>query len=688
MPQPPSEFSGHETVVETACPLDCPDSCSLAVTVRNGKILKIDGSRRNETTGGYICAKVRRFDQRVYGDGRLRYPAVRKGARGSGRFSRITWDEAIELIASKMIDIRDRWGAEAILPYSYGGSNGLLSQDTTDGQLFRRFGASRLARTVCAAPTGAANFALYGKMPSVTYEDYPHAKLIVMWGANPSASGIHLIPYVREAQRRGGQLVVVDPRTTPLARQANLHLALKPGTDVVVALAVHRYLFETGRADEAFLSTHTRGAAELRERAQPWTIARAAEIAGLDPAALEQFAELYAVSSPALVRCGWGLERNRNGGNAALAVLALPAVGGKFGVRGGGYTMSNSASWDIGRPWLGEEPRTRLLNMNHLGRDLLERDDPPIKMLFVYNANPVATVPDQQRILKGLERDDLFTVVFEQVMTDTAVLADVVLPATTFLESYDFARSYGPLSLQLARPVVEPVGEARPNAEVFGELCRRLGLLDPAEPSSEIEVLLHVMDSLPGTVAQQIRDDLRAEPACGFLPVQFGNVFPRTADRKVDLFPEALDAEAGGRLYSYLPDPATDQYPLALISPASDRTISSTLGELHRPQTSLLMHPVDATRRNLEEGDVVRVYNTLGAVECSLTIGTWIRPGTVSLPKGLWRKSTKNQCTGTTLVPDSLTDFGGGACFNDARVEVSLVERPVKVVQMPAGRRH
>jgi anaerobic selenocysteine-containing dehydrogenase len=688
MPQRPIEFSGRETIVDTACPLDCPDSCSLAVTVRNGKILKIDGSRRNTTTAGYICAKVRRFDQRVYGEGRLRYPAVRNGPRGSGRFSRTTWDEAIELVASKMIEIRDRWGAEAILPFSYGGSNGLLSQDTTDGQLFRRFGASRLARTVCAAPTGAANSALYGKMPSVSYEDYPHAKLIVMWGANPSASGIHLIPYVREAQRRGGQLVVIDPRTTPLARQANLHLALKPGTDVVVALAVHRFLFETGRADETFLAAHTRGANRLRERAQSWTLARAAETAGIDQAALEQFAELYAASSPALIRCGWGLERNRNGGNAALAVLALPAVAGKFGVRGGGYTMSNSASWDITRPWLGEEPPTRLLNMNHLGRDLLERDDPPIKMLFVYNANPVVTVPDQQRILRGLAREDLFTVVFEQVMTDTAVMADLVLPATTFLESYDFARSYGPLSLQLARPVVEPVGEARSNAEVFGELCRRLDLLEPAEPSSEIEVLLHVMDSLPATVAQQIREDRRAEPPCGFLPVQFGNVLPRTPDQKINLFPEALEAEARGGLYTYLPDPSTDQYPLALISPASDRTISSTLGELPRPQTSLLMHPTDAAARNLEDGDVVRVYNAMGAVECPMTIGTWVRPGTVALPKGLWRKSTKNQFTGTTLVPDSLTDFGGGACFNDARVEVALMERPERGVQLPVGRRH
>ena len=675
MAQPRPEFSGHETVVDTACPLDCPDSCSLAVTVRNGRIQTIDGSRRSTPTAGYICAKVRRFDQRVYGDARLKYPAVRKGSKGSGQFSRITWEDALQLIVSRMLEIRERWGAEAILPFSYGGSNGLLSQDTTDAQLFRRFGTSRLARTVCAAPTGAANLALYGKMPSVSYEDYPHAQLIVMWGANPSASGIHLIPYLREAQRRGAQLVVLDPRMTPLARQAHLHLAVRPGTDVVVALAIHRHLFETGRVDEQFLAAETHGAERLRERARPWTFERAADVSGVDAGLLQEFAELYAVSSPALIRCGWGLERNRNGGNAALAVLALPAIGGKFGVRGGGYTMSNSASWDIVRPWLGEEARTRLINMNHLGRALEELDKPPIKMLFVYNCNPAVTVPDQRRVLRGLARDDLFTVVFEQVMTDTAVFADLLLPATTFLEAYDFARAYGPLSLQLGRPVIEPVGESRSNADVFGDLCRRLDLLGPDEPATELEMLLHVMDTLPGTVGQQIRDDGRAEPPCGVRPVQFVDVFPRTPDRKVDLFPHHLESEAPGGLYSYRPDPATEQYPLVLISPASDRTISSTLGELPRPETSLLVHPADAAARGLQEGDIVRVYNALGEVRCPVAVGGSIKPGVVALPKGLWRKSTRNQWTGTALVPDSLSDFAGGACFNDARVEVALVER-------------
>jgi anaerobic selenocysteine-containing dehydrogenase len=665
-------FSGTAVVVETACPLDCPDACSLAVTVRKGKVINIDGSHKNPVTDGFICAKVRKFGDLVYGADRLLYPAVRQGRKGEGKFKRVSWDEALELIVEKMRAAKADTGGASILPYSYGGSNGLLTQDNIDAQVWRRFGTSRLARTVCAAPTGAANMALYGKMASVTYQDYPEASLIILWGVNPSASGIHLIPYVREAQKRGATLVVIDPRTTPLARSADVHLAVKPGTDVAVALAIHRYLFTNGFADEAFLRDHTRGAGELRERAEPWTVDRAAELAGIDPAALERVARLYAERSPALVRCGWGLERNRNGGNAAMAVLSLPAVGGKFGVRGGGYSMSNSASWNIERPWLrAPEPDTRLVNMNHLGRALTEYRDPPVNVLFVYNCNPVATVPDQHRIVAGMEREDLFTVVFEQVMNDTALYADVVLPATTFLEGYDFAKAYGPIHLDLARPVIDAVGESRSNADVFGELASRLGILEEAEPKDELDLLVHVLEALPASISDNLRAELPPAAPCGPAPIQFVDVFPNTVDRKVDLFPAALESSAPMGLYRFQPDPATEQYPLTLISPASERTISSTLGQLPRPDVKLSMHPDDADARGLAEGDLVRIFNGLGEVHCPLTVAPVIRPGTVSLPKGLWRRSTRNGVTGTALVPDSLTDLGGGACFNDARVQVA-----------------
>jgi anaerobic selenocysteine-containing dehydrogenase len=309
--------------------------------------------------------------------------------------------------------------------------------------------------------------------------------------------------------------------------------------------------------------------------------------------------------------------------------------------------------------------------MNHLGRALTEYDDPPVNVLFVYNCNPAATVPDQRRIITGLEREDLFTVVFEQVMTDTALYADLLLPNTTFLEGYDFAKGYGPISLDLGRPVIDAVGEARTNADVFGDLCTRLGLLQNDEPSGELDLMVTVLKSLPERISGPLANGAMASPPNGPAPIQFVDVFPNTPDRKVHLFPAALDASAPMGLYQYQPDPETAQYPLALISPSSERTISSTLGELPRPDVRLLMHPDDARVRGLEENDIVRVFNDLGEVHCPLTVAPSIRPGTISLPKGIWRRSTRNNTTGTALVPDTLTDLGGGACFNDARVQVA-----------------
>lgn len=662
---------GSEHTVATVCPLDCPDSCSLDVTVQDRRVTVIDGSYLNPVTDGYICAKVRRFPERMYGPDRLLYPAVRKGKKGAGTFERVSWDAALERIAEHMQRAREEWGGESILPYSYGGSNGLLTQDTSDATLFRRLGASRLARTVCAAPTGAASMAMYGKMASVTYEDYPEARLIVMWGANPSASGIHLVPYVREAQSRGAKLVVIDPRTTSLAKLADLHLQVRPGTDLPVALAVHRYLFEEGHADAAFIAAHTRGADRLRERARTWTFERAADVSGVSADSIRALAELYAASSPALIRCGWGQERNRNGGNASLAILALPAVAGKFAVRGGGYTMSNSASWGINRTWIGSaEPATRLVNMNHLGRALLEYADPPVKVLFVYNNNAAVTTPDQGRVLKGLAREDLFTVVFDQVMTDTAQYADVVLPSTTFLEGYDIARGYGPLTLRLGRPVVEPVGESRSNADVFGELLDRMEVAHEGDPRGELEELLDVLSKLPPAIGDDLRENGAAAPPFSGRPIQFQDVWPLTSDGKADLFPEGLDAQAPAGLYDYQEDPATAEFPLALISPASERTISSMLAELPRPEVKLQINQEDAAARGLSDGDQVRLFNARGEVRCTLAVGTTLRAGTVSLPKGLWRKHTANGYTANVLTPDTLTDLGGGACFNDARVQV------------------
>ncbi len=678
MPRPSDASPARRgrSVVQTACPLDCPDSCSLAVTVDSGRVVDIGGSRVAPSTEGIICGKVRRFDRRLYGADRVLYPMVRTGAKGAGEFSRVPWDEALDLVVLKLREARDRHGAESVLPYYYGGSNGLLTNDFEDARFFRRFGASRLARTLCAAPTGAAAEAMYGKMPGVAYADYAAARLIVIWGSNPSASGLHLVAHIKRAQKNGARLVVVDPRRTPLARLADLHLPVRPGTDLPVALALIRELFEQGWADRAFLDAHTSGADRLMEAASAWTLDRAAAEAGVSATDLATFAAWYGTTSPAVIRCGWGQERNRNGGSATLAILALPAVAGKFGVRGGGYTMSNSAAWGIKAEQLIDTPApsTRLVNMNHLGRALTEYDQPPVAVLFVYNCNPLMTVPDQNLVRRGLAREDLFTVVHEQVMTDTALFADVVLPATTFLEHYDIAKGYGAYHLQLVQPVIAAVGEARPNQELFRDLSARLGLTSLADDDlGEIAGLMDAAAKLPAGLAPAILEGAPLPAPGEGRPVQFIDVQPRTPDGRVHLYPAGLPAVAG--VYAYRADPATADFPLCLISPASERTVSSTLAELRPGVARVKIHPADALTRMIEEGDSVRIFNALGEVHCEALVTPEVPPGTISLAKGLWARSTYNGATATALVPDSLTDIGGGACFNDARVQVEVLAR-------------
>ena len=500
--------------------------------------------------------------------------------------------------------------------------------------------------------------------------------MIIVWGVNPSVSGIHLMPYLKQARDNGAFIVVSDPRATAVARQADVHVAIRPGTDLPVALSIHRYLFEEGHAAEAFLDEHANGAAALREKAQPWTFERAAEVSGADASVLRRIAERYAKTSPALVKCGWGLERNRNGGSAAAAVLALPAVAGKFGVRGGGYSMSNSAAWNIERTWVEDpEPPTRAVNMNKVGRILTEPEGAPVNVLFVYNCNPVAILPDQNRVIRGLQRENLFTVVFDQVLTDTAMYADLILPATTFLEHYDFARGYGPITLQLGKPVIDAVGESRSNTDVFMDLARRLDLTIDGDPEDDLEAMLSVLSHLPQEVADDLRENWKARAPHGGRPIQFVDVFPKTGDRKIDLFPRALDTQAPLGLYGYQPDPGTADYPLALISPASERTISSTLGELPRPEVRLEINPDDAEPRGIKEGDAIRVFNALGEMRVNARISPLVTRGIVAMPKGVWRRNTSNGYTTNALVPDSLSDLGGGACFNDARVEVQKVDR-------------
>ncbi|HEV7556603.1 MAG TPA: molybdopterin-dependent oxidoreductase [Kofleriaceae bacterium] len=667
---------------QSACPLDCPDLCGLTVTVDDaGRVVEVEGDHRSPLTNGLICGKVRKIADHLYGDDRVLYPLVRTGPKGSGQWRRASWDDALDLVAAKLAEIRARSGGEAILPYHYGGSNGFLTEGALADRLFRRLGASNLLRTFCAAASGAAASGLYGRMPGVALEDYDHARLIVLWGVNPSATGIHLVPVIERAREAGAKLVVIDPRRTPLARRADLHLPIRPGTDLPIALAVIHALFERGHADRTFLAAHAAQVDELARRASAWTIEAAAREAAIDAADLDRFVEIYAATSPAVIRAGWGMERNRNGGSAIAAALAIPAVANKFGVRGGGFTMSNgsAAGWQINETHgvAERESPARDVNMSELARALQTLRDPPIECVFVYNCNPVATAPDQRGVIDGLSRDDVFVVVHDQVMTDTARLADVVLPATAFLEHREMRRGYGNMRLYDSPAVATPPGEARSNNEMFGALIDRLGLAKPGDPRSDDDIVAALLASSPhgAKLGAQLAERGVAEPPVHQRPVSFVDEFPYTIDRKIHLVPKLLDREARptGGLYHYQRDPRSDEFPLALISPALATQVSSTFGQLRTAAATIEMAPGDASSRGIADGALVRVWNGHGEVRCHAKISKDVRDGVCVIPKGLWRKHTANGFTANALVPAGLADLAGQAAYNDARVQIERV---------------
>lgn len=647
------------TLRPSVCPLDCPDRCSLAVEVADGRVVSLDGTRSNPLTDGYICGKVRRFGDRVHGPLRLLHPMVRTGPKGPGAtFRPVTWDEALDLVAQRFGAIAAESGWEAVLPYWYAGSNGWLTGGALDMRLWNRLGTTRILRTLCAANTGAGQRAVYGDLPSADPSDVDHAALVLLWGCNPSASGIHLVPKLRALRARGGKLVVVDPRRTPLAKQADLHLAPLPGTDVALAMAMARVAFEEGLADAAFLARHAADADAYREACAPFTPDRAAALCGVPADDVVRAARMYAEARPALVRAGWGLERTRNGTDGVRAVLSLPAVFGKFGERGSGWVLSTSAGYRVDSTrWQGPASTSRVVNMSELGRVLEEVRDPPVRAVFVYDCNPTVTVPDQARVLRNLAREDLFTVVHEQVHTDTVDYADVVLPATTFLEHHELARSYGGYLVQWSEPAIPPVGEARSNHRVFADLARRLGVDDPALQVSEKALAREIAGHARVDFDVLQRDKVVHLPS----PVQLVDVHPSR--------PIALAGALGPPRYR--PPPCDADRPLVVVSPSSTRAISSTGFEtLPAGAATIGLHPADADARGISAGDRVRAWNSVGEVVLRAALDDTLRPGVACIPKGLWRGATLDGHTGNALIPAHLDEHGGGACYNDARVEV------------------
>ena len=641
------------------------------------------GSKVNPITHGAVCAKVANYyPDFVHGPNRVRHPLKRVGPKGTNKFARISWEEALDTIYSRVSEIIGRYGPQAVLPLNYAGPHGMLAGDSMSLRFFHKIGASLLRRSpLCGGIRSAAYAGTFGATPGTPLQQVSLAKLIVVWGNNATSCNLHLMRQINAAKRNGARLVVVDPRRVKVAEQAHLHLPVRPGTDVVLAWAIAVELERLGGLDRAFIEQHVLGFNAYMEAARDYPPERATEICGVQLDDIRTLARWYFEASPAVIAWGNGLERNQNGGAGLRAIAALPALAGKFGVVGGGLVGGAGHAFPKTLDLLTRtdfvSPETRTINIIDVGKLLLEENlDPPLKALFVYNHNPLVVHPDQNRMKQGLAREDLFIVGIEVAMTDSMAYADVVLPACTHFEHADIYAAYGQQYLQRAEAVIPPVGESLPNTEIFRRLAAKFGFSDTAFTESDaalMDAALNLDDPrMQGIRASRIPID-RAMPMefAGREPVLFQNVSPQTPSGKVELESATLGARYGAALPRYRP--LDSHYPLTLITPASDKRITSTFGGLDANDATpvLEMNPADAATRGLVDGASVKVWNELGQVFLPLRITAAVRPGVVSSEKGAWLRTSPNGQTVSALAPTHKADLADGACYNDSRVDVA-----------------
>jgi anaerobic selenocysteine-containing dehydrogenase len=634
------------TVHHTACTLDCPDTCSLAVTVTRDdagreRITDIDAAPGNELTDGWICAKVKKHMKRVYAPERVMTPLVRIGAKGDGRFRRASWDEAIELVATRIGDAIESSGKNSVVAFTYNSSAGNIERNSMTEALFAALGSTIAEHTICAHTMGAAWESVYGDMASADPLDVVHAQLVVIWGANPTVSNTHFPPLVQQAVERGAKMVVVDPRRTAMAKRADLHLAIRPGTDTALAYAIANQWKIRGHIDDGFIAKHATGADDMLAHSDEWPLERGAQICGLDAIDIATLADWWGTTRPTMLRIGWGQERNSNGGAACRAILALPVLGGHFGALGSGV-IGSTGTKEVKpkRRWPAfERVARRSLPLHQVGRWMAPGSDDDCRVLFVQGANPVVMCPDQRAVVAAFERDDVFSVVHEQVLTDTTRYADVVLPATTAFEVDDVVSGYGGYSVQLVRPVIERVGESRSNDEVGLALAQALGFDWPA---SSLDAVIDDPGPRPLDVAHR----------------QFVDTAPR--DGRATL----VDPVHG------LPRhvPVSVSLPLTLISPASSKLVNSMFGEFQSPSPTVLLHPSDAASRGLSAGQQVRVFNDLASIVVPLDVHDDTRPGVAVMSKGVWLRNH-----GDGLGVNALTPATGDPLVNgDTLVDVTV----------------
>ena len=669
--------------VRGACPHDCPDTCALLTTVENGVATRVQGNPAHPQTGGVLCAKVSKYPERTYHAERILTPLKRSGPKGSGQFTPVSWDEALADIAARLGEIAAR-NPQAIQPYSYAGTMGLVQGESMDRRFFHRLGASFLHRSICATAGGEGLVHTLGGKVGMKVEFFAESKLILIWGSNSIGSNLHFWRHAQQAKRDGAKLVCIDPRKSETAEKCHAHIQLLPGTDAALALALMHELITHDWLDHDYIARHTVGWELLRERALQWPPERAAQVCGLPVEQIRQLARDYGTTQPAAIRMNYGVQRVHGGANAVRAVACLPALTGAWRHRAGGVLLSSSGSFPVDRAALqrpdllaGRSPRT--INMVTIGDDLLREASPAfgpkIEALVVYNSNPVAVAPESGKVVQGFAREDLFTVVLEHFQTDTADYADYILPATTQLEHWDVHLAYGHTDVLLNQPAIAPQGQARSNAHIFRDLAAHMGFTEPCFADSDEDLCRQ---------AYGAQVDFNRLLAQGFAPLGGPDApfaeggFP-TPSGRCEFFSERLAAQGLDGLPDHVPNHeaagTSTQYPLAMISPPARNFLNSTFvnvpslqGIEKRPL--LEIHPEDAAARGIHEGSVVRVFNDRGSYRCHATVSERARPGVVNGLGIWWRKMGLDGTNVNQLTSQALTDLGRGPTFYDCLVEV------------------
>ena len=686
-------------VVRGACPHDCPDTCAWEVTVEDGRAVTLRGVKEHPLTQGRLCAKVNHYLERAYSPDRVLHPLRRIGAKGEGRFERVGLDEALDEVATRLGSILAEHGGEAVLPYSYMGTQGIVQGASLDRRFFARIGATRLTRGICGSSAAAGFAATQGGTKGMLPEDLRHSRFVVLWGTNTIVTNVHLWPFVTDARKQGARVVVIDPVETRTARAADWHVRPKPGTDAALALGLMHVIVAEGLHDADYVERFAVGFEELRVRLEEYPPERVAALTGVPAEEVVALARAYATTRPQAIRTLIGMGHHERGGMTIRTIACLPVLVGAWRELGGGIVGTTAwAAWSpldlapVERPDL-VDGSVREVYMVQLGRALTELE-PPVRALVVYNANPAAIAPDQRRVLEGLRREDLFTVVIEQFLTDTATHADIVLPATTQLEHLDLVPSWGSVYLTLNRPAIEPLGEALPNSEVFRRLARRLGLEEDLFAETDEELVRMALGGnhalLEGVSWEVLVEDGFAKVAVGddWLPYAEGGF--DTPSGRAELYSLSLERQGHDPLPAHVAaaespegDPArAERYPLQLVTAKwALHFLNSQYANLPRHLAAEGEMPVDladedAAARGISDGDPVRVYNDRGVVLARARVGSAVVPGVVALPSGWWASRTDGGESANALTSDTVTDLGAGCAFHDVLVQVERVDAP------------